>query len=128
MTKFSRQRESIRQCLAGRYDHPTADMIYHDVQQQFPNISLGTVYRNLSMMADQGEILRLSCGSGPERFDGRTHPHYHFVCRDCGGVSDLNLPPMDHINVLAGSGFAGQIEGHQAYFYGICPECLGGKN
>lgn len=60
--KYSRQRESIKVCLQGRKDHPTADMLYTDVRKEFPNISLGTVYRNLSLLSELGEIKRLTTG------------------------------------------------------------------
>ncbi len=126
--KYSRQRESILECLRSRCDHPTADMVYMAVRETYPKISLGTVYRNLSLLAEQGEINRLSCGEGLDRYDARTSPHYHFQCRKCGQVSDLDLLPMDHINVLAGNGFDGRIEGHFAYFYGICKECVKSEN
>ena len=78
--KYSRQRESIINCLKGRKDHPTADMIYASVREEYPKISLGTVYRNLSLLVDQGEILRFSCGEGQDHYDADTSQHYHFVC------------------------------------------------
>lgn len=122
--KYSRQRESIIECLRSRNDHPTADMIYMAVRETYPKISLGTVYRNLSLLVEQGKISRLSCGEGWDRYDAITSPHYHFHCTKCGKVSDLELSPMDHIDVLAGHGFDGRIEGHFAYFYGVCEQCL----
>ena len=70
--KYSRQRESIINCLKGRKDHPTADMIYASVREEYPKISLGTVYRNLSLLVDQGEILRFSCGEGQDHYDADT--------------------------------------------------------
>ena len=57
--KYSRQRESIKEFLTGRTDHPTADFVYENMKQIYPNISLGTVYRNLSLLADLGEIQKL---------------------------------------------------------------------
>ena len=124
MIKYSRQRESIKNFLAGCYDHPTAETVYQNMKKEYPNISLGTVYRNLSLLADLGEIQKLSIGIGPDRFDGNTAPHYHFICRDCGGVSDLKTTNLDHINILAGKDFTGEIEGHYAHFYGRCPACM----
>ena len=87
--KHSKQRDSIKTCLMGRRDHPTADAVYMSIREEFPNISLGTVYRNLNLLVDLGEIQKLTCGNGPDRFDADTSPHYHFVCRQCGAVSDL---------------------------------------
>ena len=122
--KYSRQRECIRENLRSRRDHPTADMIYRDVKREYENISLGTVYRNLALLVDEGEILKLSCGQDVDRYDGFTEPHYHFFCRGCGQVSDLMIPSLGHIDILAGSSFDGRIDGHEAYFYGLCRSCI----
>ena len=62
--KYSRQRESIKACLMNRHDHPTADALYASIREEFPNISLGTVYRNLNLLAETGEIRKLTCGDG----------------------------------------------------------------
>ena len=121
--KYSRQRESIKACLMSRKDHPTADALYTSIREQFSNISLGTVYRNLNLLAEIGEIQKLSPGIGPDRFDGNPAPHYHFICRHCGCVMDLTVSGLDHINILAGQDFDGEIEGHITYFYGACPSC-----
>lgn len=123
MLKYSRQREAIKNFLLGRCDHPTAETVYTSIREEFPNISLGTVYRNLSLLAEIGEIQKLSTGIGPDRFDGNTESHYHFICSHCGSVLDLDVGGLDHINILAGQNFDGEIVGHQAYFYGKCPDC-----
>lgn len=127
MLKYSRQRESIKKCLSCRADHPTAETIYLSIKDEFPNISLGTVYRNLSLLSDLGEIRKISGCSGPDRFDARTEPHYHFLCRKCGAVSDLDFSPEMDLNVLAARDFAGRIEEHTLQFYGICADCLDNK-
>jgi Fur family peroxide stress response transcriptional regulator len=123
MLKHSRQRDAIMNFLMTRYDHPTADTVYQNIRVEFPNISLGTVYRNLSLLADIGEIQKLSPGVGPDRFDANVTPHYHFICRECGAVMDLDVTGLDHINILAAQHFAGDIDGHITYFYGRCPDC-----
>lgn len=123
MLKYSKQRESIKNFLVTRYDHPTAETVYLNIRREFPNISLGTVYRNLNLLAEIGEIQKLSPGIGPDRFDGNPAPHYHFICRHCGCVMDLTVSGLDHINILAGQDFDGEIEGHITYFYGACPSC-----
>ena len=84
MIKYSRQRESIVNFLASRTDHPTAETIYQNIKKEFPNISLGTVYRNLSLLEEIGEIIKISTGVGPDHYDYNTAPHYHFICRGCG--------------------------------------------
>ena len=127
-TKYSRQREEIKHYLSTRKDHPTADHVYMAIRQQIPNISLGTVYRNLNMLADNGEILRLRVGDGVDHFDYDTSPHYHFVCRECSGVSDLEMKSIDSIIDTAGEHFDGQIQGHVTYFYGLCSNCCQKEN
>ncbi len=122
--KYSRQREAIKDFLSARKDHPTADMVYTHIREEFPNISLGTVYRNLALLTEMGEILKLSCGDNADHFDACTAPHYHFYCRKCQGVSDLELPSMDIINLAASERFDGKLEGHALYFYGTCKSCL----
>lgn len=121
--KFSRQRECIKNYLMSRKDHPTADMVYEAVRQEYPNISLGTVYRNLNFLVEYGDIIKIRCDESCDRFDANTSKHYHFICRNCGRVIDLEMIPVDHIDVLAGEHFSGVIEGHQAFFYGLCEVC-----
>ena len=101
MLKYSRQRESIKKFLMTRTDHPTAEMIYENLRKEYPKISLGTVYRNLSLLSDIGEIQTISTGVGPDRFDGNAKPHYHFICKNCGQVMDLKMQGLEHINLLA---------------------------
>lgn len=122
--KKSKQRDMIKAFLMGRKDHPTADVIYMNVRQQNPNISLGTVYRNLTLLADIGEIQRLRVGDGVDHFDADTSPHYHFVCTECGSVIDLEMDNIDTINDIAGANFNGKIAGHVTYFYGNCGNCI----
>lgn len=122
--KRSKQREMIKAFLMTRKDHPTADIVYMNVRQQNPNISLGTVYRNLTLLADIGEIKRLRVGDGVDHFDADTSPHYHFVCTECGSVTDLKMDSIEGITEIAGTGFNGRIEGHVTYFYGTCGYCI----
>jgi len=121
--KYSRQRESIKELLNSSCNHPTADMVYINVKQEFPNISLGTVYRNLNLLADLGEAIKITAPNGGVHFDGRTVPHYHFCCNKCGEVMDLDLDELDFINEAAGKNFNGIIESHSMMFYGICENC-----
>ncbi len=121
--KHSKQRDMIKDFLMGRNDHPTADVVYMNVRQQNPNISLGTVYRNLTLLADLGEIQRLRLGDGVDHFDADISPHYHFICRDCGRVIDLEMDSIDGITDIAAKNFGGSITGHMTYFYGSCDQC-----
>ena len=124
MLKYSRQREAIKNFLMTRHDHPTADVVYSNVRTEFPNISLGTVYRNLTLLADLGEISRLRVGDGVDHFDADTHPHYHFVCNECGSVTDLETEGIDNVLEAASRHFDGLVQGHVTYFYGLCPHCM----
>ena len=121
--KYSRQREVIKDFLCTRKDHPTADVVYMNVRQQYPNISLGTVYRNLTLLSDLGEIQRLRVGDGVDHFDADTSVHNHFVCTNCGSVIDLQMDAIDKINEIAAKGFDGRVDGHVTYFYGLCGGC-----
>lgn len=122
--KYSRQREAILAFLKTRKDHPTAEVIYDNIRQEYPKISLGTVYRNLALLSDMGIILKLSCDDGFEHYDGNPERHYHFVCRRCRSVIDLEMDDISFINTLAEKNFLGSIEGHMAYFYGRCDKCM----
>lgn len=124
MIKRSKQRESIKEFLSGRTDHPTAEFIYSQLREEMPNLSLGTVYRNLALLAELGEIQKISNGIGPDHFDGNAKPHNHFFCRTCGSIIDLEMKSINYIDDVAAEGFAGRIDGHVTHFYGDCPACL----
>ena len=79
MIKYSRQREAIVQYLTGRTDHPSAESVYQALRQTHPNISLGTVYRNLGVLEENGQLMRIPMDNGSDRFDPNVVPHYHFL-------------------------------------------------
>lgn len=126
--KKSRQRDAIYDFLMTRKDHPTADFIYENVRKTFPNISLGTVYRNLNLLVELGQAQRFSTYDGYDHFDGNPAPHYHFVCNRCRCVLDLDTPTDDGLEALASSCFGGKIEGHTVLFNGLCPACMSSEN
>ena len=126
--KYSRQRQLIYNFLMSRKDHPTADVVYQNVRQEFPNISLGTVYRNLTLLADRGEIQRLQVGDGVDHFDGDTSLHCHFVCSECSSVTDLQIDCLDDMLTMARRNFDGRIEKQMTCFYGVCSGCLDKHN
>ena len=95
--KYSRQRQMIYNFLMTRKDHPTADVVYRNVREEFPNISLGTVYRNLTLLADMGEIQRLQVGDGVDHFDADTSKHCHFICSNCSAVTDMQLDCLEEL-------------------------------
>ena len=119
----SRQRNIIRQVVSNRYDHPTATVIYEAARLQDSNISLGTVYRNLSQMAQRGEIVKINSPDGVDRFDWQCHPHSHFFCKSCGALSDFDviLTPnqIRGFHKLHG----GHLESIQLIGIGYCEKC-----
>lgn len=123
--KYSRQRELIISYLHSTNAHPTAETIFQKVREQCPSISLGTVYRNLKQLENLGTIWRITCGDGCEHFDGNVSPHYHLYCRSCGSVSDLKMPVLTELNLLASHYCDGTIERHSMLFHGLCAECSG---
>ena len=122
--KFSRQRESIKEFLITRKDHPTADVVYENMKKIYPNISLGTVYRNLSLLSDIGEIQKLSSFGGADHFDGCVTPHCHFMCQKCGQILDLDMDDMSDLVTKASEKFSEKITGYDLRFFGICEKCL----
>ena len=120
--KFSRQRRVLLSELCSRTDHPTAEMLYEAVRGTIPNISLGTVYRNLSQFSDEGTILRISTEKS-DRFDGNTQPHYHFTCTQCGQVLDVQMPVSKESEHAASMALNAQVTGHKTMFYGVCHSC-----
>lgn len=122
--RMTRQKKIILDVLRAVNTHPTAEWIYQEAKQQIPGLSLGTVYRNLNLLRDNGEIMELNYGSSQSHFDGNAANHYHFQCRHCGEVFDLEFPLIKNIETKA-SGFDGhRIEGHRLEFYGLCKTCL----
>lgn len=122
--KRSRQREAILAYLRSTNEHPTADMVYENVRKEIPNISLGTVYRNLNLLVDCEDIIKLTVDGKSDRFDWNVEPHYHVMCTRCGSVMDLKIDPLNHIDVLAESAFDGKISGHFIQFKGLCGKCV----
>ncbi|MGN0164776.1 MAG: transcriptional repressor [Lachnospiraceae bacterium] len=124
MVKYSAQRELIKSYLKSTSCHPTAETVYDNVRQVCTRISLGTVYRNLSLLTELGEIQKISCGDGIERYDWNAEPHSHFFCKMCHSLIDLDLLYMSNLNTLAEKVYNGEIQGHTIQFYGICEDCV----
>lgn len=120
--KFSKQRDMIRGYLRGNTAHPTADEVYLAMRQQDPTISLGTVYRNLNQLAENGEVRRITVGDGKDRFDFNRKMHGHFICRTCGSVQDVW--PDEAFLVKAAEDVDGRVEQEELIFYGTCSRCL----
>ena len=122
----SKQREIVLALLrSGGLHHPTASEVYEAARVQMPNISLGTVYRNLSELARDGAILKLDAsGDSSARFDADTAEHAHFACKKCGKIYDAPLAPelRKKLSKIFGAGFS--VETSELLFSGRCPNCV----
>ncbi|MFC1957434.1 Fur family transcriptional regulator [Chloroflexota bacterium] len=119
----TKQREAILNLLRHADSHPTADWIYGEVRKVIPNISNGTVYRNLKILRETGEISELNLSGAVSRFEGRQDNHYHFRCEKCGRVFDVEEPVNNELDkrVSIKTGF--KISYHQLEFRGLCKDC-----
>ena len=123
MVRKSKQKETILRILKSTTSHPNADWIYEQVRREIPNISLGTVYRNLRLLVQEGRIVELGLASAPSRFDGETECHYHLRCEQCGYMFNVNEPLERNINerVARKTGF--KVFNHMVEFRGLCKDC-----
>jgi len=123
-TRMTKQRKTILKVLKNTDSHPTADSIYEEVKKEIPNISLGTVYRNLNLLADKGKITVINYANDQSHYDGNTENHYHFRCNDCGNVFDVELNLIDKkINTKVENNTDFIVNNHRLEFYGLCPSC-----
>ncbi len=121
--KKSRQRERILQLLRGTGSHPTADWLYEKLKHEFPNLSMGTVYRNLQILMEQGLINKIDFGSTFNRFDANISPHYHFLCEKCGDIIDLEIPVDEKLNDKVNTKTGLKALRHRIEFFGLCDKC-----
>lgn len=123
ISKYSRQRELIYKTVMENRVHPTAEFVYNYLKKDNPQLSLGTVYRNLQQLSDNGEISRLSIPNQPDRFDGIIEEHYHAVCEKCGKIYDIHINEMLEVDRLVAEKTGLDITGHEIIFKTICPMC-----
>lgn len=127
--KLSRtiQRKVIVEELKKLTSHPTADELHSIVREIMPHISLGTVYRNLELLAENGDILKLEMGGKQKRFDGNPMPHYHMRCQNCDAVEDLPMNGMSHIESELAEKCRGRISSAKIEFTGFCERCASAR-
>jgi len=125
MGRNSKQKVAILRVVKGTTSHPTANWVYDQVRREIPNISLGTVYRNLKLLKQQGQILEIALAGALSRFDGNTQYHHHFICEQCGRVFDVGSgEAMERAmidRVAQRTGF--KITQHRCEFRGLCKDC-----
>jgi len=125
LPRNTQQREVILEELQKLTSHPTAAGIYEIVRHRLPKISLGTVYRNLELLARNGSILKLDQAGGEARFDGNVDRHDHVRCVQCGRVDDVSAPNLDPLLGATNDWGGYQIHGYKLEYYGLCPQCRG---
>lgn len=121
--KFSKQREMILNQVRMFPIHPTADQVYTALKADNPNLSLGTVYRNLNLLSEMGELLKIRIADGSDRFDGRTDRHYHMVCDKCSRVFDVELSELDGLNDAISQKYGHKLTMVTLNLNGVCCEC-----
>ncbi|HEK4781358.1 TPA: transcriptional repressor [Clostridioides difficile] len=121
--KFSKQRELILNEILNNPVHPTADYLYENLKKDNPNLSLGTVYRNLAQLTEHGFIRKVSIPGYPDRFDGRIDNHDHIICEVCGEVYDLESEVLNNLQELISEETDIKITSYNISFKGICNNC-----
>ena len=123
-SKHFRKRDAILSCVRGTHTHPSAEWVYEHVKAEMPDISLATVYRNLSLFKDQGLIVSLGTVKGVERFDGNIEPHVHFICNGCDCVTDLmQIHVPEELNQQVNKATGGEVTMCHLTFNGYCKDC-----
>ena len=120
--RYSHQRELILEAVKSVKTHPTADMVYDSLHAENPHLSLGTVYRNLSLLAHNGDITPIYTGDNKVHYDGDTDPHCHFVCKGCNKIIDIFIKPQIPSEILDKEEFF--VEDGKTLFYGHCKDCV----
>lgn len=120
---MTRQRDVILQAVRSTMDHPTAGWVYRQARRRLPRISLGTVYRNLKRLTEEGLIREVQIAGQITRFDANTGRHYHIRCLACGRVNDLPVSVDRRLEEEAGRAMNYRVLGHQVEVLGVCPLC-----
>ena len=127
-TKNFRKRNAILHYLQSVTDHPSAETVFTKLKQEIPDLSMGTVYRNLNLFKAQGLAVSVATVKGVERFDGNTDPHVHFICSQCDAVIDLmEMEIPEALRKTAENCCGGEVGDCHLSFTGVCRDCLEGK-
>ena len=118
--RSSRQRDTVLEVLRTSYDHPTADMIFERVREQIPNISLGTVYRNLGQLKDEGFITVVESSDTKVHYEGNLKDHIHFLCKNCHNITDVFCKSKVPEELLD---MGHEVQSQKTVYYGICKSC-----
>ncbi|MFP4373553.1 MAG: Fur family transcriptional regulator [Spirochaetaceae bacterium] len=118
----SKQRSRMLELLRSTEEHPTATWLYDELRKEFPTVSLGNVYRNLSILVEQGFVNKLDFGSTFDRYELADEQHAHFMCRACGRIYDLPMPDLEDYRRHTSAG-GHRLDSARVEFFGICREC-----
>ena len=128
-TKQFRKRNAILHHLQSVTNHPSAEMVFTHLKQEIPDLSIGTVYRNLNLFKNQGLAVSVATVNGVERFDGNTDPHVHFICNGCDAVIDLmDMDVPQELRAAAERSCGGLVSECQLSFTGLCSQCKDKKS
>ena len=121
--KFSKQRELILAAVRENHIHPTADFVYETLKKDNPNLSLGTVYRNLAVLEKCGAIRKVKIVGHPDRYDGEIEDHAHFVCTECNNIFDIYSRYMNQMSNSVSRKYGFEVNDTQVVITGVCKEC-----
>ncbi|MEG2348836.1 MAG: transcriptional repressor [Clostridia bacterium] len=121
--KYSKQREQILEYIKSVTSHPTAEIVYTQLRKKIPNISLGTVYRNLDRLSEENNVVRIKFSGAKDRFDGNTNHHYHAVCIKCGEVTDIFIDYFSDIDKKVEKYISSKVISHNTIFNIVCSKC-----
>ena len=123
-SRYGKKRAAILSAIQSTDCHPSAEWVYQTLKPEHPDLSLGTVYRNLIFLRERGDIRSLGVIGGQERFDCHTHPHCHFVCEDCGAILDLpSISTAAGLDKQVSAEYGLEVQHHDLTFFGHCREC-----
>ncbi len=123
LKRLTRQRKAVLEVVQGATHHPDAAWVYQEVRKKLPRISLGTVYRTLEALVEEGYLRPLVQAGEATRYDARLHPHYHLVCTACGAVVDLEVDLPDLLRPARQALPGGLVQEADLVYRGLCPAC-----
>ena len=124
----SKQRQLVLEAVKSVHSHPTAEEVFQMVREKNPNISLGTVYRNLNLLSEMGLIMKLDLGCESDHFDGECKEHGHFICKKCGAIQDLPCESSQKVREILNSEMQQEMQTIYLTVVGLCKKCILGNN
>jgi len=118
------QRQIIINTLKEFKSHPSVDVLYAEIYKTHPTISKATVYRNLRMLSEEGLIKQIAVSDDVARYDGCVKVHYHFSCKLCNKIFDLEMDMLEGIDNNVQDSYGVKVDGHEILFSGTCAECM----